>query len=308
MLKGKSGHNSSLILPAVAALGGMIIPAIIYAIVNWNNPVGLQGWGIPVATDIAFVLGVIALLGKSMPPALRLFLLTLSIYDDLAAIVIIAIFYTADVSLIMFCYAFACFVILGLFNLLKIRSLFPYLFVGLIMWLCVLKSGVHATLAGVLVGFLIPHHVYDKYGCSLMTKLEEELHPSVAFFILPLFAFVNSGVTLYDFSLPTLLNPITLGIILGLFIGKQSGIFLFSSIAIKSKLVSMPQNTSWVQLYGGAVLCGIGFTMSLFIASLSFPEALVMGSNNDRIGILLGSLLSGIGGYLLLRFSAKSSA
>ncbi|HAQ50387.1 MAG TPA: Na+/H+ antiporter NhaA [Gammaproteobacteria bacterium] len=302
------GHLSSIkqaILPLVAAIGGMAIPAVVYVVFNADhpNPEALNGWAIPTATDIAFALGLLSMLGNRVPISLKLFLMALAIIDDLGAIIIIALFYTAELATTPLWIAALALLCLIAFNRLGVMSKAAYIAVGIVLWVSVLKSGVHATLAGVALAFTIPlsSHRHD-IKTSLLKEMEHGLHHWVAFFILPLFAFVNAGVNLEQISMAQMASPVPLGIMLGLFLGKQIGVFGFSYLAIKLKFATLPTDSNWQQLYGVCVLTGIGFTMSLFIASLAFSsDKLFMYT--DKLGILLGSLLSGILGYLILRFS-----
>ncbi|MCU7800918.1 MAG: Na+/H+ antiporter NhaA [gamma proteobacterium symbiont of Lucinoma myriamae] len=301
LIEGELSEPKKIILPAFAAIGGMLLPALIYASLNFNDPAALKGWAIPAATDIAFALGILSVFGKRVPIALIIFLVSLAIMDDMGAIVIIAIFYTSELSTSSLIVATISLLVLAIFNNRNMRSLTPYLLVGIILWIAVLKSGVHATLAGVLLAFLIPLKTSSKNEPSLAKNLEHDLHGSVSYFIIPIFAFANAGVPLEGLSINTLLEPIPLGIIMGLFFGKQIGIMLFSFIAIKLRIASLPDDINWKQLYGVSLLCGVGFTMSLFIGSLAFEqggtELILM---NDRLGILIGSTISAITGYLYL--------
>ena len=305
ILDGHLSDKKQIFLPAVAALGGVIFPAIIYLIFNMDHPLTNKGWAIPVATDIAFVLGVLALLTKHIPKSLRIFLLALAIFDDLAAILIIAFFYTQHLSLLSLFISLFCVAILMTLNVLNVKRLSFYIFIGLIMWVSLLKSGVHATISGVVLGLIIPYKIKGSTDSPLWF-LEHGLQPWTAFLILPLFAFVNAGVNLQNANFNSLLDPVTLGITLGLFLGKQIGVFSFAFIAIRCGLAKLPEGTQWMQLYGGAVLCGIGFTMSLFIASLSFDSSIMLDWDNDRLGILLGSVISGIAGFFILRSTSRS--
>ena len=289
------GHLSSLTqiaLPSIAAMGGMCVPALIYIVFNVNDAFALKGWAIPTATDIAFALGILSLLGSRIPISLKIFLMALAIIDDLGAIVIIAFFYTAELSTLALSVATACLIFLVIFNFLGVNRKTAYVLVGLVLWVSVLKSGVHATLAGVALAFTIPLH--------LAKSLEHDLHYWVAFLILPLFAFVNAGINLEGLSLSLMTHSVPLGIVLGLFLGKQLGVFGFSWIAIKLGLASLPQGSNWRQLYGVAVLTGIGFTMSLFVGSLAFTDDQIY-QQADKLAILLGSFLSGSVGYFILR-------
>ena len=301
LMEGALSNPKNLVLPTFAAVGGMLVPAIIYASINWNDPVAVKGWAIPAATDIAFALGILAFFGKRVPIALKVFLVSLAIMDDMGAIIIIAIFYTSDLSTSSLIIAAVAIIILFFLNHYKMKHLPPYLLVGLVLWVAVLKSGVHATLAGVLLAFFIPLKTTSDNEQSLAKSLEHDLHGTVSFVIIPIFAFANAGVSLKGLSLSSILEPVPLGIILGLFFGKQIGVMLFSFIAIKLKVASLPENVNWKQLYGVSFLCGIGFTMSLFIGSLAFEQS---GTEeiflNDRLGILIGSTISAIIGYFYL--------
>ena len=302
------GHLSSMkeaILPGVAAVGGMLGPALFYVAFNYGDPVAMRGWAIPAATDIAFALGVMALLGPRVPAALKVFLLSVAIFDDLGAIIIIALFYTSKLSIVSLYIAAVFTLILSLLNMRRVTSLTPYILIGVVLWVAVLKSGVHATLAGVLVAFFIPIGK-DSDGddhSSPLHHLEHSLHPWVAFGVLPVFAFFNAGVSVLDLSVTDVFHPVPLGIAGGLLVGKQVGIFGACILAVKLKLASLPGNITWKQLYATGILCGIGFTMSLFIAGLAFEDGSSGFQGLDRLGILLGSFISGILGYLLLRNS-----
>lgn len=302
VLEGELSKPSQIVLPAIGALGGMSIPALIYVFINSGDSLALNGWAIPAATDIAFALGVLASLGNRVPTSLKIFLLTLAIFDDLGAIMIIALFYTSNLSLIsLLIAAFFVFVLFAL-NHRGVRSLTAYIFIGVALWIAVLKSGVHATLAGVLLALFIPHKGEDNQE-SLLKRLEHDLHPVVAFGILPIFAFSNAGIPLADLTLQSFLQPVSLGIALGLFIGNQVGIFGFVWIAIKLGLAKLPASVHWIHMYGVSFVCGIGFTMSLFIASLAFEHSGSEYGTIVRLGILTGSILSALAGYLILRFS-----
>lgn len=299
ILEGELSSLPQVAMPGIAALGGMVVPALIYASLNGSNPATMQGWAIPAATDIAFALGVMALLGKRVPRNLKLFLLTLAILDDLGAIVIIALFYTADLSVLSLILAAAAVVGLVVLNRLGVTRIAAYVVLGAILWVCVLKSGVHATLAGVVLAFAIPLRARDQHGHSPLQQLEHNLHPWVAFGILPVFAFANAGISLAGLAPADLLSPLPLGIAAGLFVGKQLGIVSFAWLGVKLRLASLPQGISWREFHGMAVLCGIGFTMSLFIATLALNNAGTGGA--ARLGVLLGSLASSLSGYYLLR-------
>ncbi len=301
LLVGRLSSWREASLPAVAALGGMAVPAAVYVALNLGDPTALRGWAIPAATDIAFALGVLALLGRHAPPALKVFLLALAILDDLGAIVIIAIFYTGDLSLVSLAIAAAGGLVLAGMNRAGVTRIAPYILVGVVMWVCVLKSGVHATLAGVVIALTIPLRATDAEGRSPLEHLEHELHPWVAFGVMPAFAFANAGVALSGLSLGDLLAPLPLGIMLGLFAGKQIGVFGFAWLAARLGLCRLPEGVSWVQLYGVALLAGIGFTMSLFIGTLAFGDPEHAAA--VRLGVLGGSILSGLAGYLVLRFA-----
>ncbi len=307
ILAGELSEPSRVVLPVIGAVGGMAVPAAIYSIINWGDAVAMKGWAIPSATDIAFALGVLALLGSRVPQTLKLFLMTLAIIDDLGAIVIIALFYTADLSITSLLIAIIAMTALLILNRRGVLGLTPYLLFGLVLWVAVLKSGVHATLAGVVTAFFIPFRKEPGESQTQLEKLEHDLHPTVAFAILPLFAFANAGVAFEGISLDSFVHPVPLGIAAGLFFGNQMGIFAFCWVAIKLGITKLPEGVSWLQLYGAALLCGIGFTMSLFIGSLAFEQGGPDYAVDDRLGILFGSLVSGILGYLVLRFVASDN-
>ena len=302
VLEGELSDPAKVALPAIAAIGGMAVPALVYTFFNYTDPVAMRGWAVPSATDIAFALAVLTLLGNKVPASLKLFLLTLAIVDDMGAIVIIALFYTTDLSLLSLSVSGACLITLALMNRMGVTRIASYIFIGAIMWVSVLKSGVHATLAGVLLAFFIPHKTKDNCGHSPLHQLEEDLHPAVAYIILPVFAFANTGVPLAGLSFSDLLHPIPLGIALGLFIGNQVGVMGMSWLAVKLRLAKLPADIGWGELYGVALLCGIGFTMSLFIGSLAFEQGGPDIAINDRLGILVGSTLSAVSGYFWLRW------
>jgi len=302
VLDGELSNPQQIVLPAIAAVGGMAVPAGIYILFNMNDPVALRGWAIPAATDIAFALGVLSLLGDRVPPALKLFLLTLAIIDDLGAIIIIALFYTAGLSLTSLLVAAAAIIVLYVMNKRGVLSIASYLLIGFILWAAVLKSGVHATLAGVLLAFFIPLRTPDPAEPSPLRNLEHDLHPAVAFAILPIFAFANTGISLIGLTPADLLDPIPLGIAAGLLIGKLLGVFGCTWLSIKTGLAKLPDRCTWLDMFGVSVLCGIGFTMSLFISSLAF-EQVTHDIADDRLGILVGSLLSALIGYTILRYS-----
>jgi NhaA family Na+:H+ antiporter len=304
MREGQLTNLSQITLPGIAAIGGMTVPALIYVWLNKGDEMALNGWAIPAATDIAFALGILSLLGNRVPLSLKLLLMTVAIMDDLGAILIIAVFYSTDVSLLSLILAAVMLVILFGMNRAGVTRIAPYMIVGVVLWVFVLKSGVHATLAGVVLAFAIPLRAKNDHEHSPLRHLEHSLHPWVAFGIMPLFAFANAGVSLGGFSWPALLEPVPLGIILGLFIGKQLGVFGFTWLGVRFKIAKLPADLSWFEFYGMAVLCGIGFTMSLFIASLAFEHGgAVDYIAVDRLGVLLGSLLSAGCGYALLRYA-----
>ena len=306
------GHLSSIrqvALPGFAAIGGMVVPAAIYYVFNQNNPLAVDGWAIPTATDIAFALGILSLLGKRVPVSLKVFLMALAIIDDLGAILIIAVFYTADLSTLSITVAAVSLVILVTLNVLGVSKKAAYFIVGWVLWVSVLKSGVHATLAGVALAFTIPIKGKNEEGVefSPLKEIEHGLHFWVAFFILPLFAFVNAGVNVVDISIQQMSGSVPVGIMFGLFFGKQIGVFGFSWLAIKLKLATLPDESNWVQLYGVSVLTGIGFTMSLFIVSLAFADDSLF-QYTDKLAILVASFASGIVGYMILRFCRRHTA
>jgi NhaA family Na+:H+ antiporter len=301
VVMGELSDASKVALPAIAALGGMIVPAAIYAAFNAGDPVAIRGWAIPSATDIAFALGVLSLFGERVPVGLKIFLMTLAVLDDLGAIVIIALFYTSDLSLTALALAgLAVAVLLGL-NRFGVVRIAPYVLAGTVLWLCVLKSGVHATLAGVVAALFVPARDPGHPEHPPLTRLEHSLHPWVAFGILPVFAFSNAGVSLAGLGFRDLMQPIPFGIMLGLFLGKQAGVFAFAWAAVKVGIAHLPKGVTFGHVYGAAMLCGIGFTMSLFIGMLAFENA---SSGEvivtDRLGILAGSLVSAVVGCVVL--------
>ncbi|RRV09328.1 Na+/H+ antiporter NhaA [Pseudomonas sp. v388] len=300
VLAGGLATWSQRALPGFAAAGGMLVPALIYIAINWGNPQTIAGWAIPAATDIAFALGVLSLLGKRVPASLKVFLAALAILDDLGAVTIIAFFYSSGLNLPMLGAAFATLAVLIVMNRLNVRRLLPYLLLGAALWFFVLQSGVHATLAGVALALCIPLGKPEEEARSPLLFLEEKLHYWVAFAIVPIFGFANAGVSLSGISLGNLLDPVPLGVALGLFIGKQIGVFIAAVLAIRAGLAVLPQGSNWVQLYGVAILCGIGFTMSLFIGNLAFPGVAHL-VDEVKIGVLLGSGLAALAGVLLLR-------
>ncbi|MBB71536.1 MAG: Na+/H+ antiporter NhaA [Legionellales bacterium] len=306
MISGELNSFAKATLPGIAAIGGMLVPAAIYVAINWQHKAYLNGWAIPTATDIAFALGVLALLGKRVPVSLKVFLTALAIMDDLGAIVIIAIFYTYQLSMFSLGMAGICLAVLFVFNRLGVMRFLPYGIVGVILWVCVLKSGVHATLAGVVLALAYPTTDPKRPGYSPSHHLEEALHPWVAFGVLPIFAFANAGIPLADINLASFIKPVPLGIACGLFFGKQLGIFGASWLSVKCRIASLPQGANWWNLYGVALICGIGFTMSLFIGTLAFAGSEASYANLVRLGVISGSLLSGLLGYFVLLLSAKS--
>lgn len=305
VIEGELSDRKNIVLPAAGAIGGMAIPALVYAYFNYGDVVALQGWAIPAATDIAFALGVLSLLGSRVPVSLKIFLTSLAIFDDIGAIIIIAIFYTAKVSFVSLVIAACCIVLLALVNRRNPDSTSLYIIIGLVMWVAMLKSGVHATLTGIILAMFIPMKSRTNVHYSPVKSMERDLHSVVAFFVLPVFAFANAGVDLTGMTVEKMLHGVPVGIALGLFVGKQIGVFGFCWLAIKMKMTRLPNEMTWASLYGTAVLCGIGFTMSLFIGSLAFEETNLNIMFNDRLGIILGSLASGILGYVILRISLE---
>ncbi len=306
-IQGELSNPKQASLPIIAAVGGMLVPALIYVAINFGNSETLKGWAIPSATDIAFSLGVLSLLGKRVPISLKVFLTALAIIDDLGAIVIIAFFYSGKIQAMYLILMLVSIIILIIFNRLNIRSFIPYLIVGIFLWNFTHSSGIHATIAGVLLALTIPHK--DKknkssHKNSMLIKLEHAISPYVAFGIMPIFAFANAGVSLEGLSIATLMNPVPLGILCGLFFGKQFGVFIFSFVSIKLKFAEMPNDSDWLKLYGVGVLTGIGFTMSLFVGNLAFVES-TQYLSGVKIGVLLGSLASTLFGYMLILLSKK---
>lgn len=302
LLEGELSEPANVLLPALAAIGGMLIPALIYSWINWGDEVAMSGWAIPAATDIAFALGILLLLGDRISSSVKVFLVSIAIIDDIGAIVIIALFYTQDLSVFSLLVALAVLPVLFMLNKKNVTMITPYIFLGAIIWVAVLKSGVHATLAGVVLAFFIPLRDKKNPDHSPLKELEHDLHTLVAYGVLPLFAFANAGVNLTGVTMDYVLHPVPMGIALGLFLGKQLGVFGFCWVAIKSGLLKMPEGMNWGLLYGVSLLCGVGFTMSLFIGSLAFGSDIDnRAAFDERLGIIIGSLVSGILGYLVLR-------
>nr|WP_238866141.1 Na+/H+ antiporter NhaA [Achromobacter xylosoxidans] len=309
VLDGQLRGVARIVLPGIAALGGMAMPALIYVLVNLGSPDTLRGWAIPAATDIAFALGILALLGSRVPTSLKVFLTALAILDDLGAIVIIALFYTSELNLFALAMAGALLACLVCLNRAGVLRLAPYLLIGVVLWYFVLKSGVHATLAGVALALTIPLRPQNQGHAgahSPLHALEHALHKPVALLIVPLFGFANAGVSFAGMGLSSLAQPVPLGVALGLFLGKQLGVFGFAWLAIRSGIASLPRHASFTQLYGVALLCGIGFTMSLFIGALAFTDPAAVDAT--KIGVLTGSLASAVAGFLLLRASGATES
>lgn len=300
--EGELSEPKNMILPATGAVGGMVIPALIYAWFNRHDEIALAGWAIPAATDIAFALGVLALLGPKVPTSLKVFLVTLAIIDDIGAIVIIALFYTSNITLGALIVAAVCLVVLQVMNRRNNVDIPAYILVGIVLWTALLKSGVHATLAGVALAAFIPMRDNKDTSYSPVTRLEHSLHPSVSFVILPVFAFANAGIDFSSISIDGIFHPVTFGIFLGLVVGKQVGVFGFCWLALKLKLAALPDGMRLAHVYGCSMLCGIGFTMSLFIGSLAFEETGVNLVFDERVGILAGSLLSACLGFAYLKW------
>ena len=307
LIEGELSDKRNIILPGIGALGGMVAPALIYLYFNYKDPTAVSGWAIPAATDIAFALGVLALLGSRVPISIKIFLTSLAIFDDVGAIVIIAIFYTHKISLTALVIVALCIPVLYFLNKRDVLSKAPYILVGIVMWIATLKSGVHATLAGVVLAMFIPLNSVKNPSVSMLKIMEERLHSVVAYIILPVFAFANAGISLMGMGSEQVLHSVTIGVALGLFLGKQVGIFGICWIFLKLKLVTLPKGMNTTSLYGTSVLCGIGFTMSLFIGSLAFDNNGTL-LFDERLGIIIGSLASGIVGYLCLRYSLDKPA
>ena len=302
-IQGELSNLKKALLPIIAAVGGMIVPALFYILVNFGNAETINGWAIPSATDIAFSLGILSLLGSRVPISLKVFLTALAIIDDLGAILIIAFFYSGNLSIIYLCLILISFIFLLILNKFGVKKFIPYLLIGIFMWYFTYKSGIHATIAGVLLASTIPHRQKDK-DFSLLINIEHSISPYVAFIIMPLFAFANAGVSLNGLSFSSLMLPVPLGILVGLFFGKQLGVMLFSYISVKLKMAQMPDNSTWLNLYGVSILTGIGFTMSLFVGNLAFVDN-IQYIDGVKIGVLAGSLLSTLFGYFLLLFTSK---
>ncbi len=303
IVEGELSTPANVLLPAVGAVGGIVVPVAIYVWFNKGDPAGMQGWAIPAATDIAFALGILMLLGSRVPLSLKVFLVSLAIFDDLGAIAIIALFFTYELSMLALLVAGACLAVLTLMSWRKVSAVSSYVLVGVVMWIAVLKSGVHATLAGVILAAFIPMRDANDPGHSPLRELEHDLHHVVAFGVLPIFAFVNAGISFAGVRIGDLLHPVPLGIAAGLFIGKQLGVFAFCAVAIKLGLARLPEGASWGALYGVSILSGVGFTMSLFIGGLAFEykQLNLDVIFDERLGIVIGSLLSGVIGYLVLQ-------
>ncbi|MFC3120160.1 Na+/H+ antiporter NhaA [Agaribacter flavus] len=307
ILEGHLQSKEQIMLPAIGAVAGIAVPALIYVAFNIDEPIGIDGWAIPAATDIAFALGVFSLFGRMLPITLKLFLLSVAIFDDIGAIIIIALFYSAELSTTSLVVGALGLCILFVFNRLQLKSSGVYLLVGVVIWAAVLKSGVHATLAGFAIALFIPLNGKNRSGQRMLGHLEHMLHPWVSFLILPIFAFANAGVTLIGTTSEQIFNPIVIGVMVGLFVGKQVGIFGACYLAVKSGLARLPEGVTLQQLYGASILCGIGFTMSLFIGSLAFETVSVDYLNSVKVGVLAGSILSAILGGIVISRSAKKS-
>jgi Na+:H+ antiporter, NhaA family len=307
LLEGELSDRRKIILPAVGAVGGMVVPALIYIYLTTGDPVAMKGWAIPAVTDIAFALGILSLLGSRVPNGIKVFLTSVAIFDDIGAIFIIALFYTANISLLALLVVACCIPILFILNRRGVESKSLYLLVGIVMWVAMLKSGIHATLTGVILAMFIPLKSKTEPDYSPLKSMEHDLHSVVAFFVLPIFAFANAGISLVNINSEEFFHPVPLGIATGLFIGKQIGVFGLCWLFIKLKITNLPSGMSWSSLYGTAILCGVGFTMGLFIGSLAFEETGINLLFDERLGIILGSLTSGIVGYLVLRASLRAN-
>ena len=299
ILEGELSSFDRMVLPAIAAVGGMAAPALIYILININNPENMSGWAIPTATDIAFSLAVLLIIGKSVPLSLKVFLLSLAIIDDLGAVLIIAFFYTAEISSVYLLYSLIVFGLLVVVNLSGNQKMYIYMILGIFLWYFVLKSGVHATIAGVLLATTIPNNVENNFDHSMLKHLEHKLHNFVGILVLPVFAFFNSDINFSDVTMSSVYSPLSMGVILGLLLGKPIGITLFTYVGMKTKLFSLPENVTLKDVFGLSLLCGIGFTMSLFINGLAFTETYLIDSS--KLGIFIGSIVSAIAGYLILK-------
>ena len=305
ILEGELSSFDRMVLPAIAAVGGMAAPAIVYILVNINNPENMSGWAIPTATDIAFSLAVLLIIGKSVPLSLKVFLLSLAIIDDLGAVLIIAFFYTAEISSDYLLYSLIVFGLLVIVNLSGNQKTYVYMILGIFLWYFVLKSGIHATIAGVLLATTIPNKAKNDYDHSMLKHLEHKLHNFVGILVLPIFAFFNSDINFSDVTMSSVYSPLSMGIILGLLLGKPIGITLFTYVGMKTKLFSLPENVTIKDVFGLSLLCGIGFTMSLFINGLAFTETYLIDSS--KLGIFIGSIVSAIAGYLILKSKYSES-
>ncbi len=299
ILEGELSSFDRMVLPAIAAIGGMLAPAVVYVLINYSNPENMSGWAIPTATDIAFSLAVLLLLGKSVPLSLKVFLLSLAIIDDLGAVLIIAFFYTSEISMIYLSYSAAVLALLILLNLSGSQKMYIYILLGIFLWYFVLKSGVHATIAGVFLATTIPNNQKNSIDDSMLKQLEHKLHNFVGILVLPIFAFFNSDINFSDVTLDSLYSPLSLGIVLGLLLGKPIGITLFTYIGMKTKLFKLPDDVTLKDIFGLSFLCGIGFTMSLFINGLAFSDSVLVDSS--KLGIFIGSIVSAVAGYLILK-------
>ena len=305
ILEGELSSFDRMVLPAIAAIGGMVAPAIIYVLININNPENMSGWAIPTATDIAFSLAVLLIIGKNVPLSLKVFLLSLAIIDDLGAVLIIAFFYTAQISGTYLIYSLIVFVLLILINRMGINKMYVYMILGIFLWYFVLKSGVHATIAGVLLATTIPNTSNNGLEHSMLKDLEHKLHNFVGILVLPIFAFFNSDINFADVTLSSVYSPLSLGVILGLLLGKPIGITLFTYVGMKTNLFNLPENVTIKDVFGLSLLCGIGFTMSLFINGLAFSDPVLIDSS--KLGIFIGSMISAIAGYLILKSKYQNS-
>ena len=305
ILEGELSSFDRMVLPAIAAVGGMAAPALVYILININNPENMSGWAIPTATDIAFSLAVLLIIGKSVPLSLKVFLLSLAIIDDLGAVLIIAFFYTAEISSIYLLYSLIVFGLLVVVNLSGNQKMYIYMILGIFLWYFVLKSGVHATIAGVLLATTIPNNAKNDYDHSMLKHLEHKLHNFVGILVLPVFAFFNSDINFSDVTMSSVYSPLSMGVILGLLLGKPIGITLFTYVGMKTKLFSLPENVTLKDVFGLSLLCGIGFTMSLFINGLAFTETYLIDSS--KLGIFIGSIVSAVAGYLILKSKYSDS-